>query len=75
MEPLVGKVTPINEMTSSSSSGGPKQGSQEEQFSQEMEDSVCKASPRKVNCPPYRGIGVDFSFYTRLMLDDLHQLP
>ncbi len=24
VEPIVGKVTPINEMTSSSSSGGPK---------------------------------------------------
>jgi hypothetical protein len=73
-EPVAnGKVTPLNEMTSSSSSGGPKPLLPEEtnQLSQELEDSVCKASPRKVHCPSYRGIGIDFSHYTRLMLSEL----
>lgn len=65
-------------MTSSSSSGGPnKQQKKEENnsLSQELEDSVCKASPRKVFCPPYRGIGIDFSHFTRLMLHEAGELP
>ena len=75
-EPKVGKVTPINEMTSSSSSGGPKQAEAEQgRLSQELEDSICKASPRRVNCPTYRGVGIDFSHYTRLMLNEMGQLP
>ena len=81
VEAPVGKVTPINEMTSSSSSGGPKPSEAEEvvaenPLSQELEESsVCKASPRRVHCPPYRGVGIDFSHSTRLMLDEMGQLP
>lgn len=26
-------------------------------------------------CPPYRGIGIDFSHYNRLMLSELNELP
>jgi hypothetical protein len=81
VEAPIGKVTPINEMTSSSSSGGPKPSEADEvvaenPLSQELEESsVCKASPRRVHCPPYRGVGIDFSHYTRLMLDEMGQLP
>lgn len=36
---------------------------------------MCKASPRRVHFPSYRGVGIDFSHYTRLMLDEMGQLP
>jgi hypothetical protein len=65
-------------MTSSSSSGGPKPSRDEQaaRLSQELEDSqLCKASPRKAFCPPYRGFGIDFSHFTRLMLSEMGQLP
>jgi len=59
-----GKATPVNEMTSSSSSGSPATQTQEL-------ENLSKASPRKVVCPPYRGIGFDFSHYTRIMLSEM----
>lgn len=61
-------ATPVNEMTSSSSSGCPATQTQELK-------NLSKASPRKVACPPYRGIGFDFSHYTRIMLSEMGELP
>ena len=67
-------------MTSSSSSGGGQKVEDEnnslsQELEQEEEESLIKAEVRKAYCPPYRGFGIDFSHYNRILLREFDELP